>query len=170
MVTINEMIYNTLTTKKTKEPKYKKVLETLGYSLNNTHDWSEYDYWGIDSPGGILLISKDYGGKKRLYLTATPINNAVKERIRLVDFENLLKTPPKDYTFKRKETIRTFKSLKQSIKGDEWLIESYEKQIAEMEEKLRMKKESIERIKADMEESRKKIQEILDEKRKGFNK
>ena len=171
MVTINEMIYNTITTKKDKEPKYKKILEALGYSLNNTHDWSEYNYWGIDSPGGILLISKDYGGKKRLYLTATPINNAVKEKIRLVDFENLLTTPPKDYKSKKERTaIYIYKNLKQSIEGNEWLIESYEKQIAELEEKLKMKKQSVERIKADNEENKEKIKEILEEKRKRFNK
>ena len=68
MATINEMIYNTITTKIEKTPKYKKELEALGYTLNNTHDWSAYRYWGIDSPKGILLISKDYGGKKNYIL------------------------------------------------------------------------------------------------------
>lgn len=167
MATINEMIYNTITTKIEKTPKYKKELEDLGYTLNNTHDWSAYRYWGIDSPNGILLISKDYGGKKRLYLTATPINNAVKEKIRFVDFENLLKTSPKDYEPPKRGVIHEYKNLKQSIKGDEWLIEYYEKQIAELEEKIEMNKKSVERIKKDIEKNKREIQAIFDEKRKG---
>ena len=167
MATINEMIYNTITTKIEKTPKYKKELEALGYTLNNTHDWSAYRYWGIDSPKGILLISKDYGGKKRLYLTATPINNAVKEKIRFVDFENLLKTPPKDYKHPR-GVIHDYKNLKQSIKCNEWLIKDYEKQIAELEEKIERNKKSVERIKKDIEKNKREIQAIFDEKRKGL--
>ena len=84
-----------------------------------------------------------------------------------IGVENLLKTSPKDYEPPKRGVIHEYKNLKQSIKGDEWLIEYYEKQIAELEEKIEMNKKSVERIKKDIEKNKREIQAIFDEKRKG---
>lgn len=91
-LTVNEMILATLRTKTDKTPKYKKVLEALGYKLNNSHDWSTYDYWGIDAADGtVLVISQSYGKQRRLYKTCRSVNVKF-ENLNKVDFENLLKT------------------------------------------------------------------------------
>lgn len=65
-ITVNQMILNTLLTKLDKEPKYKEVLETLGYEIFDS-DWSSVGNWsvrlkGTDTNG--ICISRDRGGKR----------------------------------------------------------------------------------------------------------
>lgn len=67
-MTINEMIYKTLTTKMTKEPKYRKELEALGLEIV-ANNWSDcYNYWLVRNPvtRRELVINKDYGNKKNI--------------------------------------------------------------------------------------------------------
>ena len=45
-LTINEMIYKTISTKLKKEPKYKEILEQLGYTVFDS-DYSDYDCWSV---------------------------------------------------------------------------------------------------------------------------
>ena len=70
-MTVNEMIYKTLTTKITKEPKYREVLEALGYELDKDHDWSYYDYWGIKmaEDNRVLVISQNRNKERALFKT-----------------------------------------------------------------------------------------------------
>lgn len=169
MVTINEMIYNTITTKVEKVPKYKKELEALGYTLNNTHDWSAYKYWGIDTEKGILVISKDYGGHKRLYFTAFPVNGAKKEKIKLVDFVNLINKPQKDKRVP-KTAVTRYKNLKSELESREWLVNQYRKDIEEMKRKIEEKQKTMALYEERAKETQQKIQEIFEEKRKGLKK
>ena len=88
-LTVNEMIYQTLTTEVDKIPKYKEELESLGYQLNDIHCWSSYNYWGIETgtPGKILLISSGYDNRKRLYVTSKCI---AARNISKFDFQSLI--------------------------------------------------------------------------------
>lgn len=109
-VTVNEMLYKTLHTKITKEPKYKEVLEALGYELSKDHDWSSYDYWGIMAADGtVVVISKTREGKKALFKTAHLIrtNNITK-----VDLSNLIKT--------KREPVRGYYETWSTCKGGGW--------------------------------------------------
>ena len=158
MLTINEMILNTLTTKMNKTPKYKLILEQLGYTLNNTHDWSTYNYWGINVPNGkgILVISKDYSNKKRIYITCTSI--APFDKVSKINFENLLKVKGdreknKEFEYNEKfnkTNIQKILELKREIeyynRGKEKVkkkmkdlvltIENYDKIIVETQNKI----------------------------------
>lgn len=138
-LTVNEMIYNTLTTKITKEPKYKEILEALGYELIKDHEWSHYDCWGIRmaEEDRVLVISKGYDNKRHLYATTRIVNT---KDIKKVDFENLIKTnrsatrwwnmqPPKT-------KIDEYKRVKDNVKIDLAFCKDYEKKVAEAEEVL----------------------------------
>lgn len=67
-ITVNKMIHKTITTKTNKEPKYKDVLEAMGYTVYNS-SWSEYDYWAVknETTNRMVVFSKGYDKKKRLY-------------------------------------------------------------------------------------------------------
>lgn len=151
-LTVNEMIYKTLTTKVNKIPKYKEELEALGYKLNSTHAWSTYDYWGIETgiPGRVLLISSGYDKKKRLYKTAKHIKTS---DITKVDFENLIKTnrePLKEDYYSSK--IVQYRHTKMNYQTGMAILED--------------KKNEYERIKLDIEYWEKSVQkdkQMLDE-------
>lgn len=68
-ITVNEMIYKTITTKTSKEPKYKDVLKAMGYTVYNS-SWSEYDYWAVknETTDRMIVFSKGYDKKKRLMM------------------------------------------------------------------------------------------------------
>lgn len=145
-LTVNEMIYKTLTTKITKVPKYKDVLEALGYILDKDHDWSVYDYWGIKmaESNHTLLISKGYDNQRRLYKTATHVET---KDISKVDFVNLIKTDrsaTRWYNRRMPETkIQQYKGLKKSYRSDLSICESYKQKIIKVEEQLEEEKERL---------------------------
>lgn len=89
-MTINEMIFKTITTKCDKEPVYKEVLEVLGYKVIKS-DMSYYGYWEVQNPktGRVAVISKGRNnGNKGLF---NP-NEYVKGDIKKIDYVNYLKT------------------------------------------------------------------------------
>ena len=68
-MTTNEMIYKTINTKLTKEPKFKSVLEDMGYEVFNS-DWSDYGNWTVKNPktGRLVALSRSSrGGKRGIY-------------------------------------------------------------------------------------------------------
>lgn len=95
--TINEMILSTLTTKISREPKYKKELEALGIKIVDSEDWSDYNYWAIrmeatNKPGYLLLVvSKDYAGVKGVFTTTSKVCNWNDSKRHKIDWLNFIK-------------------------------------------------------------------------------
>lgn len=95
--TINEMILSTLTTKISREPKYKKELEALGLKVVDPEDWSDYNYWAIrmeatNKPEYLLLVvSKDYAGVKGVFATASKVCNWNDSKRHKIDWLNFIK-------------------------------------------------------------------------------
>lgn len=145
-MTVNEMIYKTLNTKENKTPKYKEVLEALGYELVTNYNWSYYDYWGIKMKENdrILNISQGYDKKKRLYKTHTPIKA---KDIKKVDFVNLLNTDrsaTRWYNLRPKETkVEAYRRIKSNIRTDMAICEDYKRGIEITKEKLRKDQDSL---------------------------
>lgn len=142
-MTVNEMIYATLTTKQNKIPKYKEALEAMGYVLSNTHDSSAYDYWGIilsDDPKHrcLLVISKSYhSGKRFLFGNMGAIKT---HDIKKVDFVNLIKIHQKRERFEHMRFKNYWDGSNPKIKKYKELIAEYRRQNSSVkydEEKLR---------------------------------
>lgn len=104
-MTTNQMIYKTLTTKVTKEPKYKSVLEDMGFTVFES-GLSHYDYWAVkcDKTGRTLVISKDRGNKRGLFDPYSLIKHDGKNNdILKVDFAGYLKKHKYDKSIKQSE-------------------------------------------------------------------
>ena len=146
VLTVNEMIYKTLTTKETKVPKYKAVLEALGYELVKDHGWSHYDYWAIKlkEDNRILVISQGYDKKKRLYKTAQPVSS---KDITKVDFVNLINTDrsaTRWYNRQMPDTnIQKYKRAKTDYEIALSLCKDSKKKVNEVEAKLEAEKKSL---------------------------
>lgn len=124
-MTTNQMIYKTLTTKVTKEPKYKSVLDDMGFTVFES-GLSHYNYWAIkcNETGRTLVISRDRGNKRGLFDPYSLIKHDGKNNdILKVDFVRYLRKRKYDRT------------KKQSIYSElRWKIERY-KSWAEYEAK-----------------------------------
>lgn len=146
VLTVNEMIYKTLTTKETKVPKYKAILEALGYELVKDHGWSTYDYWAIKlkEDNRILVISTGYDKKKRLYKTASAIKT---KDITKVDFVNLIKinrSETRAWKLRRPDNkIQKYKQAKLDLHTDLSICEDYKKEIQKAEDEIAKKKELL---------------------------
>ena len=143
-ITVNDMIYNTLTTKGSKEPKYRDILEAMGYVLTNQHDWSDYDYWGIEcADGSVLVISKTYGGKKGLFKTARLIPT---KNIKKVNFVGLIKSKRERFSSDSlipTNLITQYKDKKRIMETDKWLYDFAQKDVEAIEKKLEKAKEHL---------------------------
>lgn len=164
-LTVNEMIYNTLTTKITKEPKYKEILEALGYELIKDHDWSVYDYWGIRMVEGnrVLLISKGRDNKRHLYKTFSFVNT---KDITKVDFENLIKTDRSETRpklFRPDTRIELYKRAKDDYKTHLSICEGAKNDIAVKEEMLEKAKKSFDEWEKRAAASKEKLDKIIAE-------
>lgn len=135
-MTVNEMIYATLTTKQDKIPKYKEALETMGYILSNTHISSYYDYWGIilssdPKHHSVLVISKSYHtGKRKLFGNMGAIET---HDIRKVDFVNLIKIHQKRERFENMRFKCSWDGSSAKIKEYKQLMEEYKRQNSSVE-------------------------------------
>ena len=133
-ITVNDMLYNTLTTKDSKEPKYRNILEAMGYELVNNHDWSEYDYWGIKcADGKVLVISKDYGGKRALFKTASRVNTKNIKKVNLAGVIKTRRKPLSSAPFAPANLTIQYQNLKQSVKTHEWLMDFKQKEVDKLE-------------------------------------
>ena len=161
-MTVNEMIYKTLNTKITKEPKYKNVLEKLGYELVKDHDWSFYDYWAIKlkEDGRLLVISKGRDKERHLYKTANFVNT---KNIEKVDFERLI-------NINRKETrawnIREPESNIHKYKRLKWDYEYDVKKYNESKFAYESAKKNLERAEQRVVKSKEELCEIIAELKK----
>lgn len=150
-MTVNEMIYATLTTKQDKTPKYKEALEAMGYVLSNTHDSSCYDYWGIvlsDDPRHrcVLVISKSYhSGKRFLFGNMGAIDT---HDIKKVDFINLIKIHQKRERFENLRFKYSWDGSSPKIKRYKQLMDECKRQnfsVKYDEEKLKKAEEDAEK-------------------------
>ena len=144
-MTVNEMIYKTLTTKITKEPKYREVLEALGYELDKNHDWSYYDYWGIKmaEDNRVLVISQNRNKERALFKTFKSVPT---KDIKKVDFVNLIKTDRSETRPKHYEPvtlIQAYKYAKRDYKSNINICNTCKQEIQELEERLERRKENL---------------------------
>lgn len=97
-ITVNEMILNTIWTKMPKEPKYKSILEQLGYEVFD-NDWSSQKYWAVREKGDKgegVCVSKDYENTTAYFGGSVCIrwprkSERAKQVGHLIDFQGFLK-------------------------------------------------------------------------------
>ena len=150
-ITVNQMIYDTLKTKKSKTPKYYDVLTKMGYKLyNGDKGWSDYDYWEIFTvDGDYLNISRTYGGKRALFKSAHNCNSA---DLTKVDYERIInlsrKQQRQDFLAVRfpchSERLQKYWKLKENVRTHASLTESYARKVKKAEEEYESVKKSLE--------------------------
>ena len=161
-ITVNDMIYDTLTTKGCKEPKYRNVLEAFGYTLTNQHDWSDYDYWGIQcADGRVLVISKDRENKRALFKTASRVHT---KDIKKVNFIGIIKTKRKPSPLApfaqvaQANLVTQYQDMKRTIKTCKWLVDYKEKEVEKLEFELNRTMETLISYKKSYAESIEKLE------------
>ena len=159
-ITVNQMIYDTLKTKKSKTPKYYDVLTKMGYKLyNGDKGWSDYDYWEIYTVDGDLLnISRTKGGKRALFKSAHNCNSA---DLTKVDYERIINLSRKqqrqdffDIRFPcHSKNLQRYWMLKEDVRIHTSLTKSYTKEVRKIEEEYKKAKESLEHWESRLDKS-----------------
>lgn len=144
-ITVNEMIYKTITTKTNKEPKYKNVLEAMGYTVYNS-SWSEYDYWAVknETTNRMVVFSKGYDKKKRLYDEWRTIKDKDFKKVNLTGYLNCAREHYNPYNTtesKYRKLREKFKQAKISIRYNNEDIDRIQKRINELTKDLERTKE-----------------------------
>ena len=168
-LTVNEMIYKTLTTKETKVPKYKEVLEALGYELVKDHGWSHYDYWAIQlkEDNRILVISQGYDKKKRLYKTAQAVKS---NDITKVDFANMInidRSANRWYNNRTETNIQRYKNAKQDYKLYLSICEDQKNKVKTLEEQLDKARKDVVSWEKSAEDRKANLDEVIAVIKKG---
>ena len=150
-ITVNQMIYDTLKTKKSKTPKYYDVLTKMGYKLYNGDDgWSAYDYWEIFTvDGDYLNISRTRGGKRALFKSFHNCNSA---DLTKVDYERIInlsrKQQRQDFLAIRfpyhSKNLQMYWKLREDVRNYASLTESYAKKMQRIEKEYEDAKKSLE--------------------------
>ena len=150
-ITVNQMIYDTLKTKKSKTPKYYDVLTKMGYKLyNGDNGWSAYDYWEIFTvDGDYLNISKTRGGKRALFKSFHNCNSA---DLTKVDYERIInlsrKQQRQDFLDVRfpchSKNLQRYWKLKEDVRIHASLTESYANKMQRIEKEYEDAKKSLE--------------------------
>ena len=150
-ITVNQMIYDTLKTKKSKTPKYYDVLTKMGYKLyNGDNGWSAYDYWEIFTvDGDYLNISKTRGGKRALFKSFHNCNSA---DLTKVDYERIInlsrKQQRQDFLAIRfpchSKNLQMYWKLREDVRNYASLTETYARKVKKAEEECKKAKESLE--------------------------
>lgn len=168
-LTVNEMIYATLNTKNTKTPKYKEVLEALGYELVADHGYSEYNYWGIRTAEGLVLsFSKDYEGKRGLFKT---VYRVYTKDFKRVDYANLIKTNRIEYRLwelNRKSQIkspriRAYLYAKEKVNETLKYVRYYGEKVDKLREEVRNMERCFNKAVNDYSEALKELSEVSPE-------
>ena len=150
-ITVNQMIYDTLKTKKSKTPKYYDVLTKMGYKLyNGDKGWSAYNYWEIYTVDGDLLnISRTYGGKRALFKSAHNCNSA---DLTKVDYERIInlsrKQQRQDFLAIRfpchSKNLQMYWKLREDVRNYASLTETYAREVKKAEKEYEDAKKSLE--------------------------
>ena len=159
-ITVNQMIYDTLKTKKSKTPKYYDVLTKMGYKLyNGDKGWSAYDYWEIFTvDGDYLNISRTRGGKRALFKSAHNCNSA---DLTKVDYERIInlsrKQQRQDFLDVRfpchSKNLQMYWKLKEDVRIHASLTETYAREVKKAEEEYEKAKESLENWESRLDKS-----------------
>ena len=159
-ITVNQMIYDTLKTKKSKTPKYYDVLTKMGYKLYNGDDgWSAYDYWEIFTvDGDYLNISRTKGGKRALFKSAHNCNSA---DLTKVDYERIINLSRKqqrqdffDIRFPcHSKNLQRYWKLKEDVRIHASLTETYAREVKKAEKEYKKAKESLEHWESRLDKS-----------------
>ena len=159
-ITVNQMIYDTLKTKKSKTPKYYDVLTKMGYKLyNGDNGWSDYDYWEIFTvDGDYLNISRDRSGKRGLFKSSHNCNSA---DLTKVDYERIInlsrKQQRQDFLDVRfpchSKNLQRYWKLKEDVRIHASLTESYTKKMQRIEKEYEDAKKSLEGWESRLEKS-----------------
>ena len=159
-IIVNQMIYDTLKTKKSKTPKYYDVLTKMGYKLYNGDDgWSAYDYWEIFTvDGDYLNISRDRSGKRGLFKSSHNCNSA---DLTKVDYERIInlsrKQQRQDFLAIQfpchSKNLQMYWKLKEDVRTHASLIESYTKKMQKIEKEYEDTKKSLEDWESRLEKS-----------------
>ena len=159
-ITVNQMIYDTLKTKKSKTPKYYDVLTKMGYKLyNGDKGWSDYDYWEIFTvDGDFLNISKTKGGKRALFKSAHNCNSA---DLTKVDYERIInlsrKQQRQDFHAAvfpcHSKNLQRYWSLKEDVKTYASITETYARKIKRIEKEYEDTKKSLENWESRLDKS-----------------
>lgn len=144
-MTTNEMILATIKTKLTKVPKYKSVLEDMGYEVCDSN-WSWYGNWSVRNPKTrrLVCISQNYGKKRRLFGGLKEIRCKDMSKVNMVGYlskerESYTEDTPwfdksnKARFAEARRKLRDAKSMKRWYEED---VEDIKKKIAVLEEKL----------------------------------
>ena len=141
-MTINEMIYKTLTTKTTKEPKYSSALKDMGLQIFES-GYSHYNYWAVKDKmtGRVLVISRDRGNRRGLFDPCCLIKHENKKNsISNIDFIGYLKTTR--HMIKRTPEESEYSKLRKEIRNCKgWEYKYHEDEI----EKIQMKIDELNR-------------------------
>lgn len=159
-LTINEMIYKTISTKLKKEPKYKEILEQLGYTVFDS-DYSDYDYWSVknNETGKMVCFSKGYSTNKKMLFNW---GSAIKTYdFKKVDFANFLKC--KRNHLDRCVSTSYYEVLRRKIYYSKRSIKWYNDDIAEVQKKIDKLKKDLDRYNKYIEENEQKLEDARDE-------
>ena len=159
-ITVNQMIYDTLKTKKSKTPKYYDGVTKRGYKLyNGDNGWSDDDYWeSFTVDGDYLNISRTRGGKRALFKSAHNCNSA---GLTKVDYERIINLSRKqqrqdffDVRFPcHSKNLQRYWKLKEDVRIHTSLTESYTKEMRKIEEEYKKAKESLEHWESRLDKS-----------------
>ena len=140
-MTTNEMIYKTITTKLTKTPTYKSVLEDLGYEVYDS-EWSYYNNWTVKNKetGKEVVLSQGYDNKKAIFNRSKRINANNLKKVNYVDL--LRKNRPNvsdpfltNYVYRNFEEGK-YADLRRTIQSNKVYIESCKMRIDMYKEEL----------------------------------
>ena len=157
-LSLNEKIYKVLTTKVGKTNEYITELKEIGLIVYD-NKWSSYNYYAIKNPetGRSITISKDHENVKKLYDEATPINNAIKDNIKNVDFISLLNCKRKCNINKWLKDRYGYNNRYRDVKT------SKARELVNVKRDIRYKKEYLEEIEKELEKILRKKERYIEE-------
>lgn len=160
-LTINEMILKTISTKLNKEPKYKEILEAMGYIIFDS-EWSSYNNWSVGNEDNnrLVVLSKGYDNKKRLYGGGSPIKTNDFKKVDYVGYLNCNRI--KCYTpYSKYSKLRySMKHTKQMIEVTDGIIENLQSRINDLTTRLEKEQKSKNGYLKELTEIRKEITEL----------
>ena len=156
-ITVNEMIYKTITTKTNKEPKYKNVLEAMGYTVYNS-SWSEYDYWAVknEATNRMIVFSKGYDKKKRLYDEWRTIKDKDFKKVNLTGYLNCIREHYNPYNV----TKSKYRKLREKFKQAKYNLKYSNRKIDEIQQEIDVLTKRLEEAKKYRSEDLKVIDEV----------
>ena len=167
-LTINEMILKTISTKLNKEPKYKEILEAMGYIVFDS-EWSSYNNWSVGNKNNnrLVVLSKGYDNKKRLYGGGSPIKTNDFRKVDYVGYLNCNRikyyTPyfnDKGVETKYSKLRYSMKHTKQMIEVTDGIIENLQSRINDLTTRLEKEQKSKNGYLKELTEIRKEITEL----------